>query len=301
MNNKNSSFSYGRRVARRANAKINLYLDVLSRRNDGFHNILTVMHSLSLHDDVLVEVQPASVPEISLRVYGAHLPLDEKNLAYRAADCFMQQTGLAGRVLLTIRKKLPVAAGLAGGSSDAAATLLCLNELAGAPLSSGELLSLGASLGSDVPFCLAGGTQICRGRGEVMEPLPCPAPLFVVIAIGREHVSTPRAFAAMDTYYHDFDGSVPHGKDAGALADAVRTGTLPQNAATLYNAFEEVILPGCPMAATLRSRLLEMGAYAAHMSGSGPSIFGLFEREEDARRAAAALGRCARIAVSAME
>lgn len=287
------------RVTRAAYAKINLYLDVLACREDGFHDLLTVMHSISLHDDVRVEWFSRERTEISLRVYGARLPLNSKNLAYRAAEAFLDRIGQTARLHINIRKRLPIAAGLAGGSSDAAAVLLALNELAGYPLGREELLSLGATLGSDVPFCMVGGTQICRGRGEVMRPLACGAPLYIVLAKGNERVSTPRAFALMDEHFHRFDGSVPHGGQPEKLYRAVADGRLPASPSCIYNAFEPVILPTCPAAAALREQLLSLGAYAACMSGSGPSVFGLFETAAQAQRAAEAIGREARVATSA--
>lgn len=286
-------------VTRAAYAKINLYLDVISCREDGFHELLTVMHSISLHDDVTVRISSGEARDIRLHVSGARLPLDSKNLAYRAADAFLAQAGLSAGVQIYIRKNLPIAAGLAGGSSDAAAVLLALNELAGYPLGQDELLSLGATLGSDVPFCMVGGTQICRGRGEEMRPLACGAPLYIVLANGRERVSTPRAFAAMDEYYHRFDGSVPHGGRPERLYRAMAGGRLHTSADAVYNAFEPVVLPTCPAATALRAQLLSLGAYAACMSGSGPSVFGLFHTLSQARRAAAAIGPHARVATSA--
>ncbi len=288
-----------RRVLRPAYAKINLYLDVLSCRADGFHDLLTVMHSISLHDDVCVTCFPSQEMGISLRVYGARLPLDSKNLAYRAADLFFAETGKTARVHINIRKHLPIAAGLAGGSSDAGAVLLALNELFGEILSREALLALGAKLGSDVPFCMVGGTQICRGRGEILQPLHAPMPLYLVVAKGPERVSTPRAFAMMDAHYARFDGSVPHGGQPEQLYRAMADGRLAAEPDVIYNAFEPVILPQCPVAAALREQMLALGAYAACMSGSGPSVFGLFRDESQARAAAVAIGANARFATSA--
>ncbi len=290
-----------RRVTRYAYAKINLYLDILSKREDGFHDLLTVMHSLAMHDVVTVEVFACPMTEISLRVYGAHLPTDQKNLAYRAAEAFLQRINKTARVHLNIRKNLPIAAGLAGGSSDAAATLRALNELFRYPLDESAMLALGATLGSDVPYCMVGGTQICRGRGEKMQPLACREPLYAVVAMGgRERVSTPRAFADTDEYYHDFDGSVPHGGNPESLYTALENGSLSAAADSLYNAFEPVILPFCPVASALKEKMLSLGAYAAHMSGSGPSVFGLFHSEQEARAAAAAIGYGAHATMSVL-
>lgn len=286
---------------RRAYAKINLYLDVGPGRADGFHTVETVMQSLRLHDDVRVLVRPARASAVSLCVYGARLPTDGRNLAYRAAEAYLCALGRPLDVRITLRKKLPIAAGLAGGSSNAAAVLLAMNDALGAPLPVGRLLALAADLGSDVPFCLLGGTRLCRGRGEITEPLPPPAPVHIVVAVGgRERVSTPAAFARMDAHYHNFDGSVPHGGRLPALLGTLQSGAWPEED-LLYNAFEPVILPHCPAAASLKERLLSCGAFSAHMSGSGPSVFGLFRTEREARAAAAAIGRGAWYTVPAPE
>ncbi len=288
-----------RRAAVPAYAKINLYLDVLGCRTDGFHELLTVMHTLSLHDDVQVSYTPAVTRRISLRVSGADLPTDRSNLVFRAAEAFLDRTGINGYFRIFVKKRIPISAGLAGGSADAAATLRALNLVTDGPLDSAALLDIAATLGSDVPFCLVGGTQICRGRGEKMEPLSCCRRLYAVVVKGEESVSTPHAFAMMDGHYSRFDGSVPHGGDFPALLSAVSGAYLADAPHTLYNAFEPVTLPTCPAAATLRTRLLELGAYAAHMSGSGPSVFGLFRTLREARAAAAALGAGAYVATSA--
>ena len=291
-----------RRTTYHAYAKINLYLDILSRREDGYHDLLTVMHSLSLRDDVTVDLLPCPTTHISMRVMGSYLlPTDERNLAYRAADAFLRRIGKTARVRIDIRKRIPIAAGLAGGSSDAAATLRALNVLTGRPLNESALLALGATLGSDVPYCLVGGTQICRGRGERMQAIECKEPLHAVVAVGgREHISTPRAFAAADAYYADFDGSVPHGGDPDALYAALATGDVESLTGGIYNAFEPVVLPDCPRATELREKLLLLGAYTAHMSGSGPSVFGLFRTREEAKRAAVELGKGAFVVSSVL-
>lgn len=287
------------RILCAAYAKINLYLDVLGCREDGYHDLVSIMHTIDLHDDVTVQLFPADTQEVSLRVFGARLPTDRRNLVYRAAEAYLARTNMIASASVLLRKKLPVAAGIGGGSSDAAATLLAINRAAGGLLGKAELFALAAELGSDVPFCLAGGTQICHGRGEKMEPLIPARPLYAVLASGREYVSTPRAFAEMDEYYNHFDGSVAHGGDWQALARALQTGEGRENAVLYYNAFEPVILPSCPNALSLRAALKREGAYAVLMSGSGPSVFGLFSDLESARRAAATIGNGARAATSA--
>ena len=184
------------RITCPAYAKINLYLDALGRREDGYHELYSIMHALDLHDDIVVQLFPSDTPAVTLRIFGAHLPTDRRNLVFRAAEAYLARVNLTATASVVLRKKLPIAAGIGGGSSDAAATLLAMNRAAGGLLGKSELLSLAAELGSDVPFCLVGGTQICRGRGEKMEPLLPTRPLYAVLVTGREYVSTPRAFAA---------------------------------------------------------------------------------------------------------
>lgn len=287
------------RITCPAYAKINLYLDALGRREDGYHELYSIMHALDLHDDIVVQLFPSDTPAVTLRIFGAHLPTDRRNLVFRAAEAYLARVNLTATASVVLRKKLPIAAGIGGGSSDAAATLLAMNRAAGGLLGKSELLSLAAELGSDVPFCLVGGTQICRGRGEKMEPLLPTRPLYAVLVTGREYVSTPRAFAAADEHYHNFDGSIPHGGDPQGLIDALRTGEGDRNAKLYYNLFEPVILPDCPHSAALREALEREGAYAVLMSGSGPSVFGLFEDLKSARQAAAAIGNGARATTSA--
>ncbi len=294
-----------RRVTERAFAKINLFLEVTAKREDGFHELSTVMHTVSLCDDIAVTEQgEGALRAVSFYSNAHFLPRDERNLAVRAATLFAERTGYRRPVRIDMKKCIPIAAGLAGGSSDAAAVLRAMNRLAGMPLSYGELCALASELGSDVPFCIAGGTALCTGRGEVMTPIEGARNLrlFTVLAIGdREKVSTPAAFSALDAHYADFCGSVPFRAERGqaSLCRAIAGGNARGLASCLYNSFERVILPMCPQASALKDRMLELGALGAMMSGSGPSVFGIFDSYEHAEHAAAALGEGAYLACSA--
>ncbi len=300
-----SSEGKHRRVTERAFAKINLFLEVTARREDGFHELSTVMHTVSLCDDIAVTEQGENAPRAVSFYSNAHfLPRDERNLAVRAAHLFAERTGYQTPVRIDMKKCIPVAAGLAGGSSDAAAVLRAMNRLAGMPLDYGELCELGAALGSDVPFCIAGGTALCKGRGEVMTKVEGARRLrlFTVIAIGeREKVSTPAAFSALDRHYADFDGSVPFRAVRGEseVCRAIAGASARAVVSCLFNSFETVILPMCPQASALKARMLELGALGAMMSGSGPSVFGIFDSYEHAVRARDALGEGAFLALSA--
>ena len=274
-------------VKEKAYAKINLTLDVTSRREDGFHDVLTVMHTLSLCDELTVTVSPSRTPTVSLELSCEHrLPTDDRNIAVKAAKLYQSRAGITDSVAITLAKRIPVAAGLAGGSTDAAATLRALNRIYGKRLSDKMLLSLAAELGSDVPFCLIGGTALCRGRGERIDRLPDLRNLSVVVAIADgEHVSTPDAYTALDKMYSNFDGSIPTvgAERTASLIESIKTGRL--DTASLYNVFEDAILPACPGAAAIKEKMLELGATASLMSGSGPSVFGIFDSDDAAKSA----------------
>ena len=274
----------------RANAKINLYLDVISRRDDGFHDIKTVMHSLDLHDYIAVKSSPAKETSISIFVKGGkYLPADKRNIAYKAAELFLSKLAVSARVEITLEKRIPVAAGLAGGSSDAAAVLRAMNKLFGKPFSYKLLHKFAAELGSDVPYCLYGKTALCEGRGELMTKLPDNLKLHCVIAIANEKMSTPIAYSALDELYHNFDGSVKQHGDGhyNILCNSFESGELYIDG--LYNIFEDAVLPLCPGAAEIKKKLISLGASAAMMSGSGPSVFGVYSNREDAENACRAL------------
>ena len=270
-----------------AYAKINLILDVVGKRSDGFHDIETVMHAVSLCDELTVTVAPSREASVTLELVGERrLPTDDRNIAVKAAKLYISRAGISDSVRISLNKNIPIAAGLAGGSTDAAAVLRALNRLYGKRLSDKALLSLAAELGSDVPFCLLGGTALCRGRGERIERLPDVCGLNVVIAIADgEHVSTPTAYSSLDAIYSDFDGSVKRAGEARAkaLIDSIKGARI--DASALYNIFEEAILPECAGASAIKARMLELGALASLMSGSGPSVFGIFDTEEAAKAA----------------
>ena len=188
-----------------APAKINLFLDVTAKRDDGFHEIRAVMHSVSLSDEVTVRRLSGEGGAVRLLLDGnKRLPTDNKNLAVRAARTFLDAAAIGDSVEIKLKKRIPVAAGLGGGSSDAAAVLRALNRLYKKPFTEKMLLSLAATLGSDVPYCLIGGTAICLGRGEIMTRTRSPKPFFMVIASSGERVSTPIAYAELDALYSDF-------------------------------------------------------------------------------------------------
>ena len=277
-------------IKEKANAKINLYLDVLSKREDGFHDVRTVMHSVTFGDVLTVSVAPSDTTAISMTVDGNRfLPTDSRNLAARAAYLFLERAKITASVKINLVKRIPVAAGLAGGSSDAAAVLRALNKLYGRFFSISALNEIAAELGSDVVYCLYGRCALCEGRGEIMTRLNVNAKGYVVIAIGNEHMSTPTAYKALDDLYSDFDQSRVTGGEEhfSTLMTSLSEGEIDPKG--LFNVFEDAILPLCPTATAIRSELLALGAKGAMMSGSGPSVFGIFDTLDAAASACMSL------------
>ncbi len=268
-----------------AYAKINLFLGVRQAREDGFHELSSIMHATGLCDELTVSYDKSG-SGIRLRIVGdAHLPCDGRNIACAAAELFMTTLGISGGVSITIKKNIPIAAGLAGGSADAAATLRALNRLLSRPLTQRALCDMGAVLGSDVPFCIVGGTALCEGRGERVTPLRHGS-YYLVIAKSDERVSTKEAYARLDEYYMAHDEGDAGDTALATLLDEVKAGKAPS---VLYNSFEAPILPTVPEAMRIKRTLYDCGARLALMSGSGPSVFGIFDTQSAASAAASAL------------
>lgn len=278
----------------RAYAKINLFLDITGRRPDGYHTINGIMQAISLSDEVTVGVAPAAegAGRITLTCSDPALPSDHTNLGYRAAVAFLRAVGSEETdVTIHIDKHIPAAAGMAGGSTDAAAVLRALNHLSAHPLDEDSLRAMGLTLGADVPFCLAGGAQITEGVGEILTPCAALPSCHIVVACGGEGVSTPMAYRTLDTLYANFDGTAytPRDHQLADLKKALDAGDLSGVGRYAYNLFETAILPHHDVARSIRDTLRDAGAICAMMSGSGPSVFGLFAEETTARRAAEAL------------
>ena len=275
-------------ITERAAAKINLHLDMTGRMPDGYHSVQTVMQTVSLWDEVTVI--PREEKGFFATCNREGVPSDEKNIAVRAANLFCERVGLSLGGELHIEKSIPMAAGMAGGSADGAATLRALNRLCGNPLTVEELCELGARLGADVPFCIVGGTAYADGRGDVLHPFPPMPDCYLVAASEGEGVSTPWGYGLLDRRWGNFEegcGYTPKGTEA--LESALRSGSLSAVSRSMYNIFEEPVLAERPVAARVKTLLEEAGAMAAMMSGSGPSVFAIFETEREAKLAADAL------------
>ena len=262
-----------------APAKINLFLEVLGKRGDGYHEIETVMAPVGLFDQIIVR-QGTGKPGLSLSCSADFLACDSRNIAYRAAQAVYSHLGITDfQTEIIIEKKISVGAGLAGGSTDAAAVLLAVNELNGSKLTRRDLLRLGAALGADVPFCMTGKSMLARGIGERMSPAPQLPPCFLIIAKDGSGASTKEAYAALDAIKR----GRPHRADA--LIAAMQENNLQEMGRWIYNAFEEVVLPIRPKAAALKAYLLKQDCVFAQMSGSGTAVFAVFDQYETARRA----------------
>ena len=261
-----------------ASAKINLTLDILRKREDGYHDLQMVMQSVSLADELTVTPARGGA---GTAVADLHfLPTGGKNLAQIAAAAFRAATGLGGQVDVSIQKRIPVCAGLAGGSADAAAVLRAMNRLTGAELSPLELSKIGERVGSDVPFCVLGGTALAEGRGERLTPLPLLPPCHIVICKPPFSISTPQLFGRVNVR------KIVRRPDTQGVLAALKAGDLAGVARRMYNVFEDVVerRPAAEIAA-IKAALIDRGALGASMSGSGPSVFGLFERSDAAQDA----------------
>ena len=253
-----------------ANAKINLTLDILRRREDGYHELQMVMQAVSLADQLTVV--PARGTEGTAASDLHFLPTGGKNLAQMAAAAFRAATGLGGPVDVTIQKRVPVCAGLAGGSADAAAVLRAMDELTGAGLSPVELAKIGEGVGSDVPFCVLGGTALAEGRGERLTPLPPLPPCHITICKPPFSISTPQLFSRVNVR------KIVRRPDTAGTIAALEAGDLAGVARRMYNVFEDVLEPRrMAEIREIESALIDCGALGASMSGSGPSVFGLFQ------------------------
>ena len=267
----------------KAFAKLNLSLDVLGKRPDGYHDMKMVMQSITLSDDITVVDNDGQGIRVSSNV--GFLPTNEKNLAVAAALRFYESLGKEARsVDLSLEKSIPVCAGMAGGSSDAAAVLRALNEMEGRPYDVMELAKVGERVGSDVPYCVLGTTALAEGRGEVLTTLPSLPKCWVVVCKPDFPVSTPELFGKIDRC------KVRCRPDTDGMIRALEQGDLEGVAHRMYNVFEDV-LPERQRSRVrdIKNTLIQCGALGANMSGTGPTAFGLFEDETAAREAYAQL------------
>lgn len=260
----------------KALAKVNLGLDVLRRREDGYHEVRMVMQTIRLYDRLILRRREKPGIQVKTNLY--YLPDNENNLVYQAAKLLQDEFGLEGGMVISLQKFIPVAAGMAGGSSDAAAVLYGMNRMFHLQLSREELMKLGVRIGADVPYCIMRGTALAEGIGEQLSALPPMPECQVVIARPPDSVSTKFVYENLklekDTVHPDID----------MLIKGLKERDLHQVAAHMGNVLESVTIPRYPVIEQIKEEMMAGGALSAMMSGSGPTVFGLFEDKEKAEQ-----------------
>lgn len=259
----------------KAHSKINLTLNIVGKRPDGYHEVDMIMQTLDFGDTVSVEKMLSG---IEITGTGNNVPYDSTNIAWKAAKLFFDVTGIRGGAKIHIEKRIPVCAGMAGGSTDAAAALKALNSLYGKPLSTRVLIKVSAKLGADVPYCIMGGTARARGIGEVLTPLKPFGKVWVVVVKPCISISTPWAYSCLkyDTMAHP---------DTDEAAKAIEEGNRNLVYNLMGNSFEESVFAKYPEIADIKAKLKSMGADGALMSGSGSTVFGIYEDKSLAEEA----------------
>lgn len=261
----------------KALAKINLGLDVLGRRENGYHDVRMVMQSIYLYDNVTIEKKEE--PGIQLVTNLFYLPLDEKNIAYKAAKILIDEFQIPGGVKITLDKHIPVAAGMAGGSSNAAAVLVGMNRLFGLNLSQQELMDRGVSLGADVPYCVMRGTVLAEGIGEILTPLDPIPKCYVLIAKPNISVSTKVVYEKLDSK------EIEDHPNIDAIIEGLAEQDIRKVASNMGNVLERVTVDDYPIIDEIKKVMMDSGALNAMMSGSGPTVFGIFDDKKTAKEA----------------
>ena len=260
-----------------AYAKINLGLDVVKKREDGYHEVRMIMQTINMYDHLTMNTLKED--KIVLSTNLAFLPIDENNLVYKAVKLIKEKHNIKTGVSIQLEKHIPVAAGMAGGSTDCAAALVGMNQLFDLKLSQQTLMDYGVTLGADVPYCILRGTALSEGIGEILTPLPPVPQCHVLIAKPPIHVSTKFVYENLKL------NELKTHPDIDGMIEAIKEHNLSGIANRLGNVLETVTIPEYPEIATLKQLMLEAGAINSLMSGSGPTVFGLFEKEEDAKKA----------------
>ena len=264
-------------ISLKALAKINLGLDVVRRREDGYHEVRMIMQTIQLYDRL--DIKRTQEPGIQIQTNLSFLPVNENNLIYKAAKLLMDEFSITDGVSVKLDKRIPVAAGMAGGSTDAAAMLIGVNRLFSLGLTKRQLMERGVQIGADVPYCIMRGTALAEGIGEALSPLPTMVKCPVLIAKPSISVSTKFVYQNLkldDTTIHP---------DIDRLIDDIKAKNLHDIAAHMGNVLETVTIPNYPVIDEIKKHMLSNGAVGAMMSGSGPTVFGLFDDEDTAKKA----------------
>lgn len=258
----------------KARAKINLGLDVLGKREDGYHEVRMIMQTIGIYDRIIIN----KIPEDEIRIVSnlSFLPVNENNLIYKAAKLLKDKYNFAGGVEVNLNKFIPVAAGMAGGSTDAASTLFGINKLFDLGLSTKTMMDLGVCIGADVPYCVMRGTALAEGIGEKLTRLKSVPHMWIVIAKPSINVSTKLVYENLDM------GGVSTHPDIDGIISAINEQNIEQIALRMGNVLETVTIPLYPVIQDIKNDMITHGAYNAMMSGSGPTVFGIFPDEQTA-------------------
>lgn len=269
------------RLELKALGKINLGLDVLGRRENGYHDVRMVMQTVYLYDRIIMK--KSKTPGIRLETNLYYLPVNENNLAYQAAQMLMDEFHMEEGVSIQLDKHIPVAAGMAGGSSNAAAVLFGMNRMFSLGLSQKELMERGVKLGADVPYCIMRGTVLAEGIGEILTPLSPMPKCYVLIAKPAISVSTKMVYEKLDSH------EIEDHPDIDGILAGLKAGDLKKVAGSMGNVLERVTVDAYPVIDQIKKMMIKEGALNAMMSGSGPTVFGIFEEKVTARKAADAI------------
>ena len=269
------------RLEQKALGKINLGLDVLGRRENGYHDVRMVMQTVYLYDRIIMK--KSKTPGIRLETNLYYLPVNENNLAYQAAQMLMDEFHMEEGVSIQLDKHIPVAAGMAGGSSNAAAVLFGMNRMFSLGLSQKELMERGVKLGADVPYCIMRGTVLAEGIGEILTPLSPMPKCYVLIAKPAISVSTKMVYEKLDSH------EIEDHPDIDGILAGLKAGDLKKVAGSMGNVLERVTVDAYPVIDQIKKMMIKEGALNAMMSGSGPTVFGIFEEKATARKAADAI------------
>ena len=258
----------------KAYAKVNLFLDITGRLENGYHTLNTVMQQIDLYDEITAEVTDGD--GICIKCDNPAVPCNEKNIAYKAARAFLAETGSKAHIYISISKHIPLEAGMGGSSTDGAAVLKLLNEMYGYPLSIEKLCEIGAGLGADVPFCIMGGTAVCTGIGEIMKPVSCLKDYVFLIVKPDFSCSTPVGYRAYD------ENPLPVNKDFNVFVRELSNGA-DKWAGKMYNVFEKLYADD--RIAEITEAMRKSGALGSVLTGSGSAVFGIFKDESTAQKA----------------
>ena len=277
------------KIQLKALAKINLVLDVLRRREDGYHEVKMIMQTIGLHDDL--EIRKTKTPGIQVKTNLYYLPTNENNLVYKAAKLLMDEFQIQDGVSIQLKKRIPVAAGMAGGSSDGAAVLWGINQMYGLGLSMQALMERGVRLGADVPYCIQRGTALAEGIGEKLSVLP-PMPKCTIL-IAKPGISVSTKFVYENLHANDLKPE--QHPDVDSMIGAMRQKDLGLLCSRMGNVLETVTIPAYPVINEIKRTMMDNGAIGSMMSGSGPTVFGIFDSPVAAKQAMKAV-RAAKLA-----